>query len=129
MKYVRICIQIIVLYAIYWMGAFIQGILNTSIPSSIIGMIILFFLLQTKVIKEKWLADGAQFLLTYLALLFVPATVGIIDYLSFFKGKGFVTVLLVLLSTFLVMMISGVVGGTLASKKTQDKNIGKEFGA
>lgn len=131
MRYVRICIQISILYLIYWIGTLIQGLLHTSIPGSIIGMILLFILLQTKVVKEKWLGDGAQFLITYLALLFVPATVGIMDYLPFFKGKGFVTVAIALLSTFLVMVISSVVGEKIAVRKQQKqgKNIGEGFGA
>ncbi|WP_010678471.1 CidA/LrgA family holin-like protein [Bacillus timonensis] len=131
MRYVRICFQIAILYLIYWVGTLIQGLLHTSIPGSIIGMTLLFILLQTKIIKEKWLGDGAQFLLKFLALLFVPATVGIMDYLSFFKGKGFITVAIVLVSTFLVMITSSVVGEKIAARKQQKqgKNIGEGFGA
>ncbi|MEH7384154.1 CidA/LrgA family holin-like protein [Bacillus sp. JJ1521] len=129
MRYVKIGIQVAILYLIYWLGTLIKGLLHTSIPGSIIGMILLFILLQTKVIKEKWLGDGAQFLLTYLALLFVPATVGIMDYLSFFNGKGIITVAIVLLSTFLVMLISSVVGEKMATRKKQSKNIGEDYGA
>lgn len=122
-------IQIAILYLIYWLGTLIQGLLHTSIPGSIIGMILLFILLQAKIIKEKWLGDGAQFLLNILALLFVPATVGIIDYLSFLKGKGLITVPIVLLSTFLVMLVSSIVGEKIATRKKQSKNIGEGFGA
>ena len=131
MRFVKICFQIAILYMIYWIGTLIQGLLHTSIPGSIIGMILLFILLQTNIIKEKWLGEGAQFLLAYLALLFVPATVGIMDYLSFFKGKGFITVAIVLLSTFLVMLTSSIVGDKLAARKQQKqtKNIGEGFGA
>ncbi|MEH7226382.1 CidA/LrgA family holin-like protein [Bacillus sp. JJ1566] len=129
MRYVKICIQIALLYLIYWVGTLIQGLLHTSIPGSIIGMILLFLLLQTKIIKEKWLGDGAQFLLNILALLFVPATVGIMDYLSFFNGKGIITVAIVLVSTFLVMLISGVTGEKMATRKKQNKNVEEGFGA
>ncbi len=129
MRYVKICIQIAILYLIFWLGTLIQGLLHTSIPGSIIGMILLFVLLQTKVIKEKWLEYGAQFLLSILALLFVPATVGIMDYLSFFNGKGIITVALVLVSTFIVMLISGIVGEKIATRKKQHKDIGEGYGA
>ncbi|MCC3358005.1 CidA/LrgA family protein [Bacillus sp. REN16] len=129
MRSVKICIQIAILYLIYWVGTLIKGLLHTSIPGSIIGMILLFLLLQTKMIKEKWLGEGAQFLLTYLALLFVPATVGIIDYLPYFNGGGIITVAIVLVSTFLVMFISGIVGEKMATRKKQSKNMGEEYGA
>ncbi|MFS0822358.1 CidA/LrgA family protein [Bacillus sp. 1P02SD] len=129
MRFVKICIQIAILYLIYWLGTLIQGLLHTAIPGSIIGMILLFLLLHTKIVKEKWLGDGAQFLLTYLALLFVPATVGIMDYLSFFYGKGIITVAIVLLSTFLVMVISSVVGEKIATRKKRSKDLGEGYGA
>jgi holin-like protein len=131
MKYFMIFVQVLILYLIYWVGTLIQGLLQTSIPGSIIGMILLFVLLQTKVLKEKWLAGGAQFLLTYLTLLFVPALVGIVNYLSFLKGNGLITVGIVLVSTLLVMLLSSKVGEKIAARKLQklNKNIEEGFGA
>ncbi|WP_449537296.1 CidA/LrgA family protein [Ferdinandcohnia sp. Marseille-Q9671] len=131
MRYIQIVIQIFIIYLIYWVGTFIQGILHTSIPGSIIGMVLLFVLLQTNIIKEKWLASGAQYLLAYLTLLFVPALVGLIDYLPLFKGSGLVTIGIVLVSTFIVMVLSSVVGERLASRKQQKQNkkVEEGFGA
>ncbi|MFT4414941.1 CidA/LrgA family protein [Fredinandcohnia humi] len=124
MKYIMIIVQILVLYLFFLVGTLIQNLLNISLPGSIIGMLLLFVLLQTNVIKEKWLATGANFLLTYLALLFVPATVGLMDYLPFFKGKGLITIGIVLVSTILVMLLSSVIGQGLIyrNKQSQDKN-------
>ncbi|MFS0864493.1 CidA/LrgA family protein [Fredinandcohnia sp. 179-A 10B2 NHS] len=120
MKFIKVCVQISILYLFYFLGTLIQNVVGTSIPGSIIGMLLLFLLLQLKIVKENWLASGAQFLLTYLALLFVPATVGLIDYLPFFRGKGLVTVGIVLASTFLVMLLSSKVGQLIAKGRKTD---------
>ncbi|MDF0726478.1 CidA/LrgA family holin-like protein [Cytobacillus sp. S13-E01] len=112
-------LQISVLYGIYYVGSFIQALLDLTIPGSIIGMLGLFILLQFKIVKEKWLSEGSQFLLSRLPLLFLPATVGVIEYIPFFQGKGILTVLIVLISTFLVMVISGAVGQYISKKKEQ----------
>lgn len=131
MKFIKVCVQISILYLFYWLGTLIQNVLGTSIPGSIIGMLLLFLLLQLKIIKENWLSSGAQFLLTYLALLFVPATVGLIDYLPFFRGKGLITVGIVLASSFLVMLLSSTIGQLMAKgrKSEQRKDIEGGFGA
>jgi holin-like protein len=110
-------LQISLLYGIYYIGVLIQTTLELSIPGSIIGMLILFLLLTTKLIKEKWLSMGGNLLLSNLAILFVPATVGIIDYLPFFKGKGFLTLVIALLSTVIVLYVSGVISQFIATKQ------------
>lgn len=131
MKYFLISAQIGILYLFYYVGNLVQELLAIPIPGSIIGMLLLFLLLSTGIIKEKWLASGSQLLITYLSLLFVPATVGLIDYLSIFKGKGLLTIAITLLSTFIVMFVSGMIGQAIARGKEnkQQKGIEGGFGA
>lgn len=102
-------VQIIVLFIFYFIGSWIQQKFHLSIPGSIIGMILLFTLLITKVIPSKWIEIGSSFLLSQLPLLFVPVTVGIMDYFSLFKGRGLFSLLIVVIGTVLVFVISGLV--------------------
>ena len=81
-------IQIGVLYMLYIFGSIIQQLLHIPIPGSMIGMLLLFLLLMTGMVKEEWISRGANMLLSHLTLLFIPATVGIIDYVELFLGKG-----------------------------------------
>jgi holin-like protein len=81
-------------------------------------MLLLFFLLVTNVIKEEWLGQGGQFLLAHLPLLFVPATVGIIDYFSLFRGRGLLSIVAVVASTIIVMVLSAAIGQWGARKET-----------
>ncbi|OEH91769.1 CidA/LrgA family protein [Bacillus solimangrovi] len=121
MKWVRFISQIAILFGFYYIGVGIQVVLNLFIPGSIIGMLLLFVLLKMNVIKLKWIDGGASFLLSHLPLLFIPVTVGIIDYFSLFKGKGFLSLIVVILSTVIVMISSAYASQFIAIRKEREQ--------
>src|SRR5699024_1878449 len=84
---VFICVHCL-LYFISFIGNWVQYTLDLFIPGSVIRMILLFILLLTNILKVTWIEQGAQFLIKNLSLLFIPVTVGVIDYFSLFAGKG-----------------------------------------
>ncbi|WP_029270181.1 CidA/LrgA family protein [Virgibacillus alimentarius] len=113
----KIIFHIIILYCLYFIGNWVQDTLDLFIPGSVIGMILLFILLLTNILKVTWIEQGAQFLIKNLSLLFIPVTVGVIDYFSLFAGKGVRLIGIVLLSTVLVMIISGAVSQWIGNRK------------
>lgn len=117
LKIGKVIIHIAILYVFYLFGNWIQETFNLFIPGSVIGMILLFILLMTNIIKVSWVEEGARFMINHLALFFIPATVGVIDYFELFSGKGFYLVPIVLVSTALVMAGSGIVGQWLIRRK------------
>jgi len=119
MKVAIVFFQLCLLFAIYQVGNYIQQLLHIPIPGSIIGMLLLFILLQLKVVKVKWIANGANFLLSYLTLLFIPATVGIIQYVGFFSGMGILSIVVVIISTIIVMLSSGYLAQKVAIHQEQ----------
>ncbi|MBM6616388.1 CidA/LrgA family protein [Bacillus sp. RD4P76] len=116
----HIMIQIGFLFLFYAVGMFIQKITHIPIPGSILGMIILFLVLLTKKVPSKWLETGANTLLSHLQLFFVPVTVGIIEYLSYFFGKGVISLVVVLLSTAIVLVTTGWSTQYILTKKEED---------
>src|SRR5690625_2705532 len=117
LKLGKICFHIIILYSFYLLGNWIQISLNLFIPGSVIGMILLFILLLIKGVKLTWVEEGATFLINNLALFFIPATVGIIDYFFLFLGYGFLLIIIVLVSTAMLMAVSGRVSQRLVRKR------------
>jgi len=81
-------------------------------------MLILFALLHYEPFQNL-VKDGCSFLVKNLALLFIPATVGVMEYFSLFQSKGIWTVFIVIISTVLVMSISSFVSQMTAAKKKQ----------
>lgn len=115
--FIKIVIQISILYIIYQIGNWIQEALNLFIPGSVIGMILLFLLLCFGILKPSWTEVGAQFMLRHLAFFFIPATVGIMNYLDLFQGKGILLLVIVIVSTLLVMLTSGWVSQLVLTRK------------
>lgn len=113
LKYVYFILQIALLYIIFFIGEWIQLITHMPIPGSIIGMIILFLVLIFKVIRREWISLGSNFLLNNLPLLFVPATVGIIDYLELFSGYGFFSLIISFVSTMVVFIAASIISEKL----------------
>ncbi|QGS69709.1 CidA/LrgA family holin-like protein [Oceanobacillus sp. 143] len=109
--------QIAILYIFFQLGEWIQQSLHLFIPGSVIGMVILFLLLLLNVVKPSWIDLGSKFIIRHLVLFFIPVTVGVIEYLDLFKGYGLILVIIVIISTLLVMISSGLVSQWLVRRK------------
>jgi holin-like protein len=81
---------------------------HLPLPGSIIGIFILFLLLETKIIPIKWIELGANLLLAELLLFFIPSAVGIIKYESLLESDGLRLLLVIVLGTVIVMASTGL---------------------
>jgi len=103
MKMIRIIAQVGLLYLFYLAGDFVQKWLHLPIPGSIVGLLLLFILLLTKVVPVAWIENGATSILSYLPLFFIPATSGIVNHLGIFSGKGLLLIAVLIVSTVLTI--------------------------
>lgn len=110
-------IQIAVLFLFASIGMWIQQYFKLVVPGSVIGLLLLFILLTFNIIPEKWIAEGASFMTKHLILFFIPATVGMMNYYHLFAGKGFLLVIITVVSSLLVLIISGYVSEKIALKR------------
>ena len=83
----------------------IKNIIN--IPGSILGMIILFLLLQFKIISEEKIKDVADFLLGNMGIFFIPAGVSLIQSLGLIKENAVLLLSCIILINIAVMIGSG----------------------
>ncbi|KGX89653.1 CidA/LrgA family protein [Pontibacillus marinus] len=120
MNVLKVMGHIAVLILFYLIGSWIQELFHLFIPGSIIGMLLLFVTLLTKKVNVNWVNEGADLLIRHLALLFVPVTVGIIQYLELFAGKSFFLIPIALCSTLLVMVCSGMVSQYIVRQKERE---------
>ncbi|RCU50858.1 MULTISPECIES: CidA/LrgA family protein [Corallincola] len=77
------------------------------LPGSIVGMIFLALLLSLGLVKLHWVEAGANFLIRWMALLFVPIGVGLIDNLELLANSLVAILLTCLLGTVLIMALAG----------------------
>lgn len=117
MDFIRIILHIAFLYLLLFFGNAVQTIFQLSIPGSVLGMLFLFFLLKSGIVKLDWIKEGTSLLLKHLTLFFIPVTVGFMEYLDMFSGRGILLIVVTILSTALVMGLSGFVSERLVKRK------------
>jgi holin-like protein len=103
----KIVIQIALLYCFFSVGEWIRSFFQLAVPGSIIGLLLLFSALILKVVPLKWIDRGGGLLQAYLPLLFVPASIGVINYFELFAGSGALLAVIVMVSTFIVLFTAG----------------------
>jgi holin-like protein len=94
--------------------------LPLAIPGPVLGMVLLFAMLllrafvraaiSSQTVPEvrlpSWLERGAQHLLSYLALLFVPAGVGIVQYRERLQTEAVGLTVVLLVSTLVTLLVT-----------------------
>lgn len=75
MKYL---LQFGIIMAISFAGELLHDFLPLPVPASIYGILILFSLLQFKILHVAQIKETAMFLISIMAFLFLPAAVGLV---------------------------------------------------
>lgn len=92
-------------------------LLHIPLPGSIIGMILLFLLLESGVIRLNWVEAGASWLLAELLLFFIPSAIGVMNYSKLLESFGLQVLAVVLVGTFAVMASSGLLTSVIYKVK------------
>ncbi|MEB5650562.1 CidA/LrgA family protein [Mammaliicoccus sciuri] len=108
-KFIKIILQICMIYFITVLGSWIQDTLNIPIAGSIIGLVIFFLLLHFKIIKEEWIKDGANLLLSTMIFFFIPSIVGAMNLVDQINAQFIFLIVLVIASTCIVALSSGYI--------------------
>ena len=119
--------QLGIILGIWAVGELISSLLSNIItmPGTIIGMILLFLLLQFKIMKEETIKDVADFLLGNMAIFFVPAGVSLINSLGLITENMLVLLLSGTVATIIIMIVTGKIVEIMINKKdisSEDKD-------
>ena len=88
-------------------GELIVHFTSVSLPSSIIGMLLLTLLLSLGWIKLAWVKGLADFLVGTLPFYFIPAGVGVMLYFDLIAASFWPIVVASAASTVLVLVVTG----------------------
>lgn len=95
----------VALIALVWLGAdFLSRHFLPQVPSSLLGMALVFVLLALGWVRREWLAAGAGWLIGEMLLFFVPAVIAVIQYSGLIRSNGLAILAVILLSTVCVMV-------------------------
>jgi len=106
MKYLKQFCRIIF---VAFVSEIIHELLPLPIPASIYGIVILFVLLETRMLKLESVRETGKFLIEIMPVMFIPAAVGLIDSWELIAPAIVQYILVIVASTLLVMGVSGVV--------------------
>ncbi len=114
MKIIR---QFGIILLLWLFGELISMGLKIPVPGSVIGMVLLFICLYSGVIKVEMLDELSSFLLDNLAFFFIPLGVGLLESLDIFKANWLPITLIVLLTTIIVVAVTGLTVQLLAKER------------
>lgn len=107
----------LVVFGCVFLGEVFIFLTKLPLPPSVVGLLILFFALQTGVVQLATVQKLAKTLLDYLVLLVIPACISMIQYLDVIRDEFWVLVVATTLSTFLVLITTGKSYEWLRSKQ------------
>lgn len=119
----KFTLQIIGLILINKAGFYIVELLNLRIPGNVLGMILLFLLLWTRVVRLEWFEGAADFLVKHLSFFFVPVSVGLMTLGGMIAQNGIQLAFILVLSAIVGMVFAGGTSNLLIKRKE-----GKETG-
>jgi len=106
--------QLALLWLIYWACDWLVTTTGLPVPATVLGVVALFLLLLTGVVKLHHVQDAADLLLKHLVFFFIPVAVGLMEWGGVFYEHG-----LVLLAAILVSTIVPIIAVGLASQRMQ----------
>ena len=119
-KIITIILQILFIHIFLFLGSAVKVIVPIPIPSAMVGLLLLFLSLLLGIVKLEWVEQGGNWLLAELLLFFVPSAVGIVNYDEMLSWQGFMSVLLIGLSTFIVIGSTAFIAEKLNNWKERE---------
>lgn len=104
MGYMRECA---IIFGITLVGELLNAVLPFPVPAGVYGLFLLLFLLCRGIVKLKDVEATGNFLLDIMPIMFIPATVGLIEQFALIKEILVPLVAISLVSTLAVMGITG----------------------
>lgn len=86
-KFLRVCGGLALLVGLYEAVSRAFDLFAITFPSSLVAMVILYFLLLFKIIPLWVVEDACKLILKFMPLYFVPILVGIMTYKELLAGK------------------------------------------
>lgn len=118
MKYIK---QICIILGVCLIAEVMEYLIPLPVAASIYGLLLMLLALMTKVIKLKDVENVSDFLTGNMAIMFIPATVGIMASVEEIKQMLIPLCVISVVSTLLVMSVTGWVTQWIIRKQKDEK--------
>ena len=100
----KFLISLIIIFLCLYSSKYLLLYFNVNFPASILGMLMLFALLQTGLLKVEKIKPAASLFNKHMALMFVPIGVASLLYLEQLAENLFAIIVICLISTLMVLI-------------------------
>jgi holin-like protein len=115
----KLLIQFLLIMLVTCIGEIIRYIVPLPIPASIYGLVLMFILLYTKVIKLDQVKTAAQFLIEIMPVMFIPAAVGLMNSWSALQPIIIPALVTIIACNIIVMVVTGEVAQIIIRKDSR----------
>ena len=105
--YMKYIFQFLIIMIFAFIGELLHYFIPLPIPASIYGIVLLFLALELKILKVSDIEETSSFLIAVMPLMFLPPAVGVIESWDLIRQAWFPYVVITLVSTVVVMVVSG----------------------
>lgn len=106
----RIIVQLFWLFMFSFLGEVTSKFITfISIPGSVLGMIFFFLALQFELIKLEQVEEAGEWLTDNMAILFVPAGVGLMTHFNILGDIWWQLLIIIFVSTILMLGFVGII--------------------
>lgn len=99
--------QCAVLFGCLALGELVVFLTGITLPSSIVGMLLLALFLKLDWVKLKWVQGLSDFLVANLGFFFVPSGVALMLYFDIIEAQFWPILIASVVSTLLVLLVTG----------------------
>ena len=118
MKYIR---QFLWILLFSFAGELLKFVIPLPVPASLYGLLLLLLALVTGILRLESVKETSKFLIEIMPLMFIPAAVGLLESWEALSGILIQVLTATVVSTVLVMGVSGMVTQALIRKKQGGK--------
>ena len=119
MKYVN---QFLIILGFSFVGELIHAALPLPVPASVYGLVLLFVCLQAGIVKLNQVEQAADFFLQIMPVLFISASVSLMNIISDILGSLAAIVIITAVSTFVVMGVTGKTAQFMIERKERKES-------
>ena len=119
MKYLR---QFFIIMLISLLGEALKWLIPLPIPASIYGLVLMLLALCTGVITEDKVEEASTFLIEIMPVMFIPASVGLLDSWGALKDIILPIGAIIVITTIVVMGLTGKITQGIIRMEKRKKN-------
>ena len=122
MKFLK---QFSIILFISFLGEILHMLIPLPVPASVYGLVLMLAALVTGILKLGQVRETAAFLIEIMPVMFIPAGVGLMESWSSLQPVWLPVILITILTTVLVMAVTGKVTQAMIRKEKKDERVSR----